>query len=166
MTDTKSTTPKGFASAGDILHVNVAGFTALGRVFRRGEEFTLSADDIASTLDTNGESWIDNELARPDGRVAAGPWPEGQPNWTFGSPDWAEAREIARQAAWAEGDPAERARKRAEVELQFGAAPSTSRTIAAPLSSPQERAADEQRRRMDAEGVRVKTTYSPSRRGV
>lgn len=166
MTDTKSTTPKGLASAGDILHVNVAGFTALGRVFRRGEEFTLTEEDIASTIDRNGGSWIDSELARPDGRVGAGPWPEGAPRWTLGAPDWQEAREIARQAAWAEQDPAERARKRAEVELEFGAAPSTSRTIAAPLSSPQERAADEQRRRVDAEGVRVKTAYSPSRREV
>ncbi|MBD8218339.1 hypothetical protein IFU40_06800 [Microbacterium sp. CFBP 13617] len=54
----------------------------------------------------------------------------------YGTPDWEEARETARKAAWRIEDPQERALARAAVERRFGAAPLTSSTT---WSDPAER---------------------------
>lgn len=85
MTETTST-PEGRASVGAVLHVNVSGFMFAGRVWSRGDEFTLTADMIESSLNRLGESSIDRELARPDGRIGAGAWPADLPTWVQDHP--------------------------------------------------------------------------------
>ena len=162
--DTITTTPEGKLSAGDWISFRQA-VTAWGHVWPRGSSVQLTPDHIARTINRDGASWLD-AVDTEGARIGRGQWPATEPRWTFGDPDWQEQREAARKRAWAILDPTERAAAREAVEREYGPAPSTSSTLSAPTSSPQERAAAEQRARLDAGGVRSRSDYSPSRREV
>jgi hypothetical protein len=104
-----------------------------GHVTRRGESYTVTNELIAATTNTLGESWIniihddEAQLAKWGAvRFAPGPWPAEKPTWTYGDREWAEAREVARLAAWNEPDPRERLDKLAEVERVYGRGAPTS----------------------------------------
>lgn len=122
----------------------------------------LTADHIRRSIGTTGRSWLDT-VDDPGSRVQRGQWPASEPRWTFGDPQWAEEREEARKRAWSLQDPEERAAARAAVEAEYGPAPSTSKALnSAP--DPSARVAAEQRTRLDAAGLRVSSSYAPSRR--
>lgn len=157
-------TPLGKLQTGDVVHFTTA-LPFGGDIRPRGTSITLTPQLIEGTIDRLGNSWLD-EVDEPGSRIGRGPWPTDEPRWVYGSPDWSEEREAARRRAWAVIDPEERAAARAEVERVYGPAEATSRTLSAPKSSPQERAAEEQRRRLDSEGARAKSSYSPQRREV
>lgn len=157
-------TPGGKLREGDWVHFTRT-ISAWGDLWLRGSSVQLSADHIARTIDTTGRSWLD-EIDTEGARIGRGEWPAGEPTWVFGDPDWAEQREAARRRAWAILDPAERAAAREAVEREYGPAPSTSNTIANLTTSPEQRAAAEQRARLDAEGVRSRSNYSPNEREV
>ena len=78
--------------------------------------------------------WLNTYLGDPEAqiekwgevRIGVGPFPEGTSRYIRGDADWAEAREFARRAAWAETDPERQAAARAAVEAEFGPAPTTS----------------------------------------
>ncbi len=144
MTDTLTTTPEGRAAVGDLLHVTVSGYTFAGRVWTRGDEFTLTAAMIENSLNRLGESSIDRELRHPDGRIVAGPWPGG-PTWTPGSPEQDLARERARQDALSL-PPRDRDAALREVRNIYGTAP-TSHTTRGPSDPALARAAHEERQR-------------------
>ena len=161
------TTPEGRASVGDVLHVNVSGFMVFGNVYARGQEIRLDADKIAASLGRDGASWIDRELARPDGRVGLGPWPEGQATYdAVGDPTWHEQYARARAEAYAHPTAEERDAALREIRRIYGDGLTTSRTIGGPSNPAEQRAAQEQRLRLDAEGVRSRSSYSPQRRSV
>lgn len=107
-------------------------FLGGGVLCERGTAITLTAKVIELSRDRNGRSWLDllgddaAQLERwGEVRFRPGAWPGG-PTWTYGSPDWAEARETARRAAWSIEDPQARARARKAVEDEFGPALVTS----------------------------------------
>lgn len=160
--DTITTTPEGKLHEGDAIHF-LRAVTGWGDIRQRGYERRLSAADIAATINREGASWLD-EIDTDGARIGRGSWPAGEPTWTYGSPDWQEQREAARKRAWAVMDPDERAAARKAVELEYGPAAPTSNTLSAPTSSPEQRAADEQRRRLDSGGVRQASNYAPGRR--
>lgn len=149
MKDSKMTTPKGVATVGDTVHVVVSGFTAFGNVWRRGQEIVLDESHIAGSLNRNGESWLDRELANPDGRVQLGCWPGG-PTWMPGTVEHDLARDTARAAAWAEPNPEVRVVALRSLDEQFGRPGATSRTIGAGSSNA--RQVEEQRARAATQG--------------
>ena len=157
-------TPQGLVHAGDVLHCRVSGTTMFGRSWSRGESFRVDAADIAHSINKHGESFLDRELAKGvDGKLGLGEWPADAPTWTPGSVEHVEAKEAARKAAWAEPNPAVRLAALKRVEEEFGSTGSTSRTISAAATDPQERRAAEQRARLDADGPRAVSRYSPTR---
>jgi hypothetical protein len=97
--------------------------------------------DEAGQLAQYGEVW-----------VRAGAAPESLEPWTVGSPEWENAREVARRAAWAEADPERRAAARAAVQAKYGPASVTS-TILNAAENPSIRQAREQQERLAARGV-------------
>ena len=158
------------AKPGDTIHVLCGGILAFGLALRRGHSLTLTGEQVASTIDLNGNSWLDDvsdagQLARwGDIRFGFGPFPADLLPWVPGSRDHTEARERARKAAHRLDDPQARAEALAEVARKFGAAPTSRTTNEAP--NPSARIADDQRRRLDAAGVRVSSKYAPTEREV
>ena len=153
---------------GEILHVLAGGILAFGIAWRRGDTFTLTPEMVASTVDLAGHTWLDDlsEAAQVRRwgapRFGIGPWPEDLHSWLPGTRDQAEARETARLAAHRLEDPRERMHALREVERTYGSQ-STSKTInSAP--DPSARLAQGQRDRLDAGGVRVRSSYAPGRR--
>ncbi len=123
--------------------------------------------------DLRGNSWLEDlseeaQLQRWGAvKLGIGPWPDGLPAWVeVGDPTWVEQYAAARAVAYARPTQAERDEALRELRQRFGAPPTTSRTIAAPTSSPEQRAAAEQRARLDAEGPRARSVYAPQRREV
>lgn len=160
--DTITATPERKLQAGDEIHF-LRAVLAWGEAFHRGASLVLTSDHIARTIDREGRSWLD--AVDTDGaRIGRGPWPAGEPTWVHGDPDWAEQREAARRRAWSIIDPTDRAAARQAVEAEYGPSAPTSRTLGAPTSSPDQRAAAEQRARLDAGGVRAASNYAPGRR--
>lgn len=121
--------------AGDQIHVLAGGVLFFGEALRRGDSITVTQRQIDEQRDTVGNSWADDlseaaQLNRwGEVRLGFGPWPADLHTWLHGSPEWQEERESARQRAWRIESPTERAAARAKVEEEFGAAPSTSKTI-------------------------------------
>lgn len=155
------TTPDGKLRAGDQIHFLRAA-SAWGQVYPRGATVTLSAEMIAATVDRTGRSWLD-QVDDDDPRIARGPWPEGEPPWTYGSSEWQMARERASRAAWAHPDPATRAQAFAEIEQLYGPAQATSRTHNR-AADPSVRAAAEQDRVLREGGTRLRSSYTPGER--
>lgn len=151
MTD-DATTPRGLLKVGDTIHVRMAGLTAFGNVWCRGQTIVLDDGMISSSIDRNGDSWLD-EIDTEGARIGRGPWPAGTPTWEYGDPSWEEAREVARQAAWAEANPVARAEALVALQQTFGDPPKTSWTTAEwlPGEHPTERAAAAQAARLAAE---------------
>jgi hypothetical protein len=166
---TKTDTPVSGAPApaeprpGDQFHALESGVTILidegglsgarSAVLTRSQTVTVTQAMLDAAKDRFGRpsgwvAWLHDEAeqVRQFGRVllAPGPAPADLRSWTPGSPDWAEARAAARAAAWGEPNPAERARKLAAVEADFGPAASSSRTVATYARHPSEIAAEEQ----------------------
>jgi hypothetical protein len=145
-------TPQGLARAGDRLHFRISGVTAFGRSWSRGDEHTLTRADIGNTINRHGESWLDRELQRDDGKVALGSWPEGEPKLLPGTPEHAEAREQARREAHARPLSERSAALRAVRETYGKSAPTSSTINAAP--DPTIRAAAEQDARLRERAAR------------
>lgn len=140
MTDTTTTEPgaNAFARPAEQFHWLVDGiiwrakraalFGGVSEISRRGQTVTITSEML------DASPWISrylgDEAAQLDRwgvvRIAPGPFPADASRWTYGDPAWAEAREIARRAAWAETDPERQTAARAAVEREFGPAPTTS----------------------------------------
>lgn len=140
MTDTTTTeaTVNPYARPAEQFHWLVDGviwrakapnlFAGVSEISRRGQTLTLTDEMLAAS------PWISRYLGDDDAqldrwgvvRIAPGPFPDDASRWVHGSPGWAEAREVARKAAWAETDPTRREAARAAVEREFGPAPTTS----------------------------------------
>lgn len=164
MTETTTALP---LRAGDQLHVLAGGLLLWGEALRRGDVLTVTQEQIDRSPWTADLSEA-AQLARwGTVRLGIGPWPEGLPLWgEVGDPVWTEARERARQEAYRQPTAEQRDAALREVQRIYGPAAPTSRTLSAPASSPQQRAAEEQRRRLDAQGVQVRNSYAPERRSV
>ncbi|MCC2031944.1 hypothetical protein [Microbacterium allomyrinae] len=121
-----------------IYHVRASGLTvpgipatptgtATGRVLRRGEEFEVTPELYAETLDRNGESWLDltpeQQVTRwGQQRFGAGPTPEGI---VIGDDDEGYLYRLgvaAREQALAVSDPGDRALALKAVYRDYGAA--------------------------------------------
>ncbi|MET2012358.1 hypothetical protein ABXJ56_12445 [Microbacterium chocolatum] len=139
--------------------VTIFGEHAL--TFTRGDTFVVTEKMLDAARDKFGNPggvWLaadEPEQVRRWGRVRLrlGAAPRDLESWTYGTPQWASAREEARIAAWAVSDPVERAQARRAVEERFGPAPTTSTTLNA-AEDPSVRAAAAQRARLDSGGVR------------
>lgn len=118
-----TTTPEGKLSAGDVIHFRRA-VTAFGAVRKRGDELVLTADNIATSLDRDGRSWLD-AIDAENARIGRGPWPEGVLPFEQGSTEWEAAVQQARARAWAELDPDRRNAMLADVDAKFGSVPSS-----------------------------------------
>jgi hypothetical protein len=127
-------------SVGDTLHVLAGGVLVFGNAWKRGDAFTLTPRMVESTLDINGDSWLDDlseagQLSRWGSvKFGLGPFPADLHPWIPGSRDEAEAMELARKAAWRLDDPRERAEALAELDRVFGH-PETSTTISRTVPS-------------------------------
>lgn len=132
---------------GDVYTCLHAGLIWAGSVRGRGERITVTRDDspdrLALILDGDAQVRRWGSVRLVPGAVTVDPWT------TVGDPTWAEERETARKAAWAEPDPVRRGAALAAVEARFGPAAPTSRTIAAPVSSPHQRAYEADQKRLD-----------------
>lgn len=165
---TKTTSDPIPVSVGDVLHVLCGGLLAFGLALKRGDVITVTGEMVQSTIDRNGDSWCSDlseagQLARwGDVRFGLGAWPQDLMPWLPGSPEAFEAREEARKRAHRLEDPHERAEALAEVQRVFGSAP-TSRTLNS-AADPSARLAQDQRDRLDAGGLRVRSNYSPTER--
>jgi hypothetical protein len=162
MTTTDNPIPVG---PGDVLHC-LGSVLVFGNAWKRGDTFTLSREMVQATVDLNGDTWLDDlsESAQVrrwgEPRIGVGPWPEDLLHpWVPGSRDEAEARELARKRAHRLDDPEAKRQALAEVQRVFGAAP-TSQTLNK-AANPSARLADDQRARLDAEGVRSSSKYAP-----
>jgi hypothetical protein len=127
---------------GDSIHFLAAmtvpvrgGIAPEGAALARGSVLTVTSAIVEAGRDRNGNSWldlvddVDGQAARWGQKMfARGPWPDGAEPWTPGAPDWFEAREQARRAAWAIVNPDERQAALRNVERRYGAAPTTSTT--------------------------------------
>ena len=116
-----------------------------GMTLTRGQTFVVTDALIEASRDRNGRlGWpalVHDEAAQLAfwGRRMLAPADDVVEDLTvpeYGTPDWEEARETARKAAWRIENPQERALARAAVERRFGAAPLTSSTT---WSDPAER---------------------------
>lgn len=132
---TETTTPT--LAPGDRVHVlypfvwvySGDGLTARSDVLETGTVVTLTAEMIERN------SHVLALLDDPDAQeakfrrvvVGRGDWPAHLETWTYGTPEWATAREAARQAAWKLDDESLRNKALRGVEKRFGQAP-TNRT--------------------------------------
>lgn len=98
-------------------------------------------------------------------RLRAGRAPHTLRPWTPGSALWAEQREIARRAAWAEPNPERRAEALADVQRIYGDGPVTS-TVLNTAKTASERAYDEQAERIAASAAKGTPNVGPSRAGA
>ncbi|MGY1602376.1 hypothetical protein [Geodermatophilus sp. SYSU D00815] len=108
----------------------------VGRVFRYGDELTVTPEVREANRDRNGVCWLDwldtsaDAYTRNGQEVCRrGPWPEGQLRMEPGSPAWEDARRRAIAEALAVVDPEERREARRRVDVEFGPSGSTSRTL-------------------------------------
>lgn len=158
---------------GDQLHVLAGGLLLFGEALKRGDVLTLRADHFERSRNRDGVSWLDDlsEAAQRTRwgsvKLGLGPWPEALPTWLeHGDPTWQEQYQRARAEAYRQPTAEQRDAALREVQRAYGGPPTTSRTLSAPASSPQQRAAEEQRARLDAQGLQVRNSYSPQRREV
>jgi hypothetical protein len=167
---------------GDVVHVLESGMTiprttslwggAPALQLTRGDVFTVTAEMIEASRDRNGRvTWpamVHDEAAQVRRwgtvRLRPGNAPEGMQPWTYGSPDWAEARETARRAAWAEPNPERRAEALQHVTEVYGAAPTTSTTLNT-ARTPSEREAEVQAERIRVAAANGTLNTGPSRGG-
>jgi len=155
------TTPLGKLTEGDQIHFKTST-TAWGYVRGRGETLTLTAEQIENSVDQLGRSWLDS-VDDPEARIDRGPWPDGEPRWSYGDPMWEEQRESARRVAWSHVDPKVRAQALREVDLIFGPPPATSWTTNA-AEDPSIGLAEEQEQRRRQAGVAIRSSYAPIER--
>ncbi|RPE76472.1 MULTISPECIES: hypothetical protein [unclassified Frondihabitans] len=140
---TTTTTGNPLARPGASVHflgtVSLARSLALGSVgilVNRGDVAVLTEELLRANQDRNGASVFDL-IDDPDAQiekygqvlVAPGPWPEDQPTWVYGTPEWAAAREEARRRAWLVDTAEARSAALAAVERDFGPAAPTSKTL-------------------------------------
>ncbi|MCJ1687866.1 hypothetical protein [Rathayibacter sp. VKM Ac-2927] len=114
---------------GTTVHVRKAGttvrlsnsFMSPSTVFARGDEFVVTNEVLEAGLDRNGAlpTWV-RTLDDPSAPIGRGPWPDDASKYVRGSIEWVEARESARQRAWALPGRAEQAEALREVEREFG----------------------------------------------
>lgn len=120
-------TPTGLL--GQVVHVRQDGttvrlstaFMASSTVFSRGQEFLVTDEVLEAGLDRNGQlpGWL-STLDDPSAPIGRGPWPESESRFIRGTPEWTEAREMARRRAWRQPGQAEQAASLREVEREFG----------------------------------------------
>lgn len=96
-------------------------------IFSYGDELELTQEIVALSRDRFGNSTLLARLASGDAGIHLGAWPD-LPRLLPGSLDWAEQRELARQAAWKIEDEAERKAALVQVQADFGFAV-TSKTL-------------------------------------
>lgn len=109
---------------------------SVGILVNRGDTAVLTTELIRANQDRLGRSIFDY-LGDEEGQVERygqvllrpGAWPQGEPTWIYGDPDWAVARDEARRLAWLVDGPEARSKALAEVEKKFGPAALTSRTL-------------------------------------
>lgn len=170
--------PLGLPEPGSIAHCLAtgttistgAGWLAGGVVLNRGQNVVVTTAMLEATRDAGGRytgvALVNDpaaQLAR-HGRVLFAPG-EAPADMVpeHGTAEWRMAREAARQAAWSESDPARRNAALAAVNSKFGPAPITSTTIST-TPDPSIAAAEAQRARLDAGGVRQINNYEAVRR--
>lgn len=172
------TAPLRLPRAGEQVHARVTGTTLAtggpygGTVLMRGQTFTVTDAMLELSKNRFGQYSGVALVHEPEAQIekygemrfAPGPAPADLDPWTPGTAEWRVAREQARREAWALPTAEGRRAALAEVQRRFGAAPSTTTTLnQAPDASI--RAAEEQRARIAAAGVRQHSTYAPSERG-
>lgn len=175
--EVESDTPP-VVKVGDVVHATATGMqlprtTSLwggppALLLTRGDRIIITEELIEASRDRNGNvTWptmVHDEAAqlRRWGKIhlAPGEPPEGMQPWERGSADWAEQREIARKAAWAEVDPQRRAAALQRVTEVYGAAPTTSTVHAVHKT---DRAYDEQQARIAASAATGTPNLGPSR---
>lgn len=139
----------------------------------RGDEIIVTSEMLDAAKNNAGQpggiaiAGDEPEQVRRWGKVRlrVGEAPSDLPRWVHGSPEWREAREQARQAAWREPDPDRRAAALREVHRRYGAAPVTSVTLNE-SPDPSIAAAEAQRRRLDASGPKINSTYAAREAGA
>jgi hypothetical protein len=118
--------------------VVATGISVLGqsRVVGYGDEMIVTDEVRQASLDRNGDSWwrwLDqgaDEYRRGDQVICRrGPWPKGRLRLEPGSPVWEDARRRAIADALSLTDPEQRHEARRQVDVEFGPAQPTSRTI-------------------------------------
>lgn len=130
-TKTQTTSDSGYLVAGEQLHwlgkamtarTGTAGLSGSGVLLVRGTTITLTQQFIDANKgwlrllgDSEGQEEKYGEL-----RFAPGPFPENLLTTVPGQRDHSEAREAARQAAWAIPEPGERRVALAEVDRVYG----------------------------------------------
>ncbi len=120
----------------DVLHVLSGGVLAFGIALRRGDTIQLSAAMVASTMNAEGHSWLDDiseagQVKRwGEVRFGLGPWPEGLHKWLAPHDAvWLDEFNSAREDALRQPTEAQRHAALAEVKARFGDAPQSSRTL-------------------------------------
>lgn len=158
---------------GDVLHILAGGLMLFGQAYRRGDTLVLQPDHFERSRDRHGDSWLSDlseeaQVSRWGAvKLGIGRFPSDLPTWSVvGDPVWVEQYAAARAAAYAQPSQTGRDDALRELRQRFGAPPTTSRTVKVMDSSPEQRAAAEQRARLDAEGVKARSVYGPPRREV
>lgn len=166
--------------AGDVIHALATGLSISRTasiwgglpplLLTRGDRIVVTEEMVAADRDRHGRPGWTSMVHDPDrqlrrwGKVflAPGEPPEGIEPWELGSPEWAEARETARKAAWNEPNPQRRAVALDDVQRVYGAAPTTS-TITATIKGDADY--DAQQQRIAASATTGSPNVGPSRAG-
>jgi hypothetical protein len=136
---------------GDTIHC-LDAVTAWGAVWPRGSVITLTADQIAATVNRHGQSWLsdlsEEAQLRRWGRVrlGVGDWPEGEQVLIPGSVEHALARTKAREQAMG-APPRDREAELRRVREEFGTV-TTSTTLGGPTDLALAQSAYEERQRV------------------
>jgi len=107
------------------VHAVESGITIAGFVLKRGESITLTAAQVADTVDRDGNSFLDlsddDQLARWGSvKFGQGPAPEGMAAWQDDSLARSDAREAARADALRIVDRGERIAALKAIDDKFG----------------------------------------------
>lgn len=105
--------------------VTVAGDAATGRVLRQGEEFVVTEELYAATLDRTGASWLDLDEQAQTARYGSVKWAKGAKPEELeigGDDEGYRYRQglAARQLAEQISDPMDRALALKQVQVEYG----------------------------------------------
>lgn len=174
LSDVKDVT---LVKAGDVIHATATGLNIPRTVnlwgglppltLTRGDRIVVTPEMIDAAKDRHGSpGWVElvhdpERQVRRWGKVhlAPGEPPEDMPRWEVGTPDWAEAREEARKAAWQEVDPQRRAAALQRVHDVYGPPPVTSTIMS---TYKMDRAYEEQQARIAASAAAGTPNIGPS----
>lgn len=144
-----------------------------GHITTRGETVIVTDRMLRAAVDRHGNAGWPSYVYDEDAQIArygsvwvrAGRAPEDMDPWLPGTPDWAEARELARREAHQLPAEQQRAEALAEVHRRFGPAPTTSVTLNTAKSA-SERSYDEQQIRIRAAAAQGLPNVGPSKAGA